>query len=110
MSTQASNTRSESTANPAAKLDVLGDDCARTIDPYRHERRAKDGKGTDETNGQLVGNGLPTNQQPPRAISWRSACGSRTTVPIRPPTRRLSTTFVRIDADGINVAISDSDG
>ncbi len=31
MSTQASNTRSESTSNPAAQLDVLGDDCARTI-------------------------------------------------------------------------------
>ncbi|WP_306059035.1 helix-turn-helix domain-containing protein [Natronococcus wangiae] len=31
MSTQASNTRSESTSNPLTQLDVLGDDCARTI-------------------------------------------------------------------------------
>ena len=28
---QASNTRSESTPEPAAQLDVLGDECARTI-------------------------------------------------------------------------------
>ncbi|MDQ2052129.1 helix-turn-helix domain-containing protein [Natronolimnohabitans sp. A-GB9] len=31
MSMQASNTRSESTADPSAQLDVLGDECARTI-------------------------------------------------------------------------------
>ncbi|AFZ74123.1 winged helix-turn-helix domain-containing protein [Natronobacterium gregoryi] len=31
MSTQASNTRSESTPDSAAQLDVLGDECARTI-------------------------------------------------------------------------------
>jgi predicted HTH transcriptional regulator len=31
MSTQATNTRSESTTEPTAQLDVLGDDCARTI-------------------------------------------------------------------------------
>ncbi|MFC4541933.1 helix-turn-helix domain-containing protein [Halosolutus amylolyticus] len=31
MSTQASNTRSEPSDDPAAQLDVLGDECARTI-------------------------------------------------------------------------------
>ncbi|RQH00348.1 helix-turn-helix domain-containing protein [Natrarchaeobius oligotrophus] len=31
MSTKASNTRLEQTADPAAQLDVLGDTCARTI-------------------------------------------------------------------------------
>ncbi|SDQ95481.1 winged helix-turn-helix domain-containing protein [Natronobacterium texcoconense] len=31
MATRASNTRSESTADAAAQLDVLGDECARTI-------------------------------------------------------------------------------
>ena len=31
MSTQASNTRTEPTTDPTAQLDVLGDECARTI-------------------------------------------------------------------------------
>lgn len=31
MSTQATETRAESDSNPSAKLNVLGDDCARTI-------------------------------------------------------------------------------
>ena len=31
MSTKASNTRTEPTVDPAAQLDVLGDECARTI-------------------------------------------------------------------------------
>ncbi|MFB1065128.1 helix-turn-helix domain-containing protein [Natrinema sp. H-ect4] len=110
MSTQASNTRSESTANPAAKLDVLGDDCARTILIATSEgpKTAKElTKQTDSSSATVYRriNNLLESDLLAECVRFEND-GSHTTA--------YETTVddlrVRIDADGINVAISDSDG
>lgn len=109
MSTQASNTRSESTANPAAKLDVLGDDCARTILIATSEgpKTAKElTKQTDSSSATVYRriNNLLESDLLAECVRFEND-GSHTTA--------YETTVddlrVRIDADGINVVISDND-
>ncbi|WP_226042279.1 winged helix-turn-helix domain-containing protein [Natrinema sp. DC36] len=110
MSTQASNTRSESTANPAAKLDVLGDDCARTILIATSEgpKTAKElTKRTDSSSATVYRriNNLLESDLLAECVRFEND-GSHTTA----YETTVDALRVRIDADGINVVVSDSDG
>ena len=109
MSTQASNTRSESTAKPAAKLDALGDDCARTILIATSEgpKTAKElTKRTDSSSATVyrrINNLLESNLLA-ECVRFEDD-GSHTTA----YEATADVLRVRIDADGINVAVSESD-
>ncbi|ELY83024.1 winged helix-turn-helix domain-containing protein [Natrinema gari] len=109
MSTQASNTRSESTADHAAQLDVLGDDCARTILIATSEgpKTAKElTKRTDSSSATVYRriNNLLESELIAECVRFDDD-GSHTTA----YEATVDVLRVRIDADGIDVAVSDAD-
>ncbi|ELY86272.1 winged helix-turn-helix domain-containing protein [Natrinema altunense] len=109
MSTQASNTRSESTADHAAQLDVLGDDCARTILMATSEgpKTAKElTKRTDSSSATVYRriNNLLESDLIAECVRFDDD-GSHTTA----YEATVDVLRVRIDADGIDVAVSDAD-
>ncbi|AFO56621.1 MULTISPECIES: winged helix-turn-helix domain-containing protein [unclassified Natrinema] len=109
MSTQASNTRSESTADHAAQLDVLGDDCARTILIATSEgpKTAKElTKRTDSSSATVYRriNNLLESELIAECVRFDDD-GSHTTA----YEATVDVLRVRIDADGIDVAVSDID-
>ncbi|MFA9416700.1 helix-turn-helix domain-containing protein [Natrinema sp. HArc-T2] len=109
MSTQASNTRSESTADPAAQLDVLGDDCARTILIATSEgpKTAKELTERTESSSATVYrriNNLLESDLIEECVRFEDD-GSHTTA----YESTVDVLQVRIDADGINVAVAERD-
>ncbi|MBZ6495754.1 helix-turn-helix domain-containing protein [Natrinema longum] len=109
MSTQASNTRSESTPNPAAQLDVLGDDCARTILVATSEgpKTAKElTERTDSSSATVYRriNNLLESDLIAECVRFDDD-GSHTTA----YEATVDILRVRIDADGIDVVVSDTE-
>ncbi|WP_408960124.1 helix-turn-helix domain-containing protein [Natrinema sp. 74] len=110
MSTQASNTRSESTANPAAQLDVLGDDCARTILVATSEgpKTAKELTNRTDSSSATVYrriNNLLESELLAECVRFEDD-GSHTTA----YEATADVLRVRIGADGIEVIVSNTDG
>jgi len=108
MATQASNTRSESTADPAATLDVLGDDCARTILIATSEgpKTAKElTKRTDSSSATVYRriNNLLESDLLAECVRFEDD-GSHTTA----YEATIDALRVRIDGDGITVGVADS--
>ncbi|WP_226479746.1 winged helix-turn-helix domain-containing protein [Natrinema amylolyticum] len=109
MSTQASNTRSESTADHAAQLDVLGDDCARTILVATSEgpKTAKElTERTDSSSATVYRriNNLLESDLIAECVRFDDD-GSHTTA----YEATVDILRVRIDADGIDVVVSDTE-
>ncbi|WP_222918391.1 winged helix-turn-helix domain-containing protein [Natrinema sp. SYSU A 869] len=107
MSTQASNTRSESTADQTAQLDVLGDDCARTILIATSEgpKTAKElTKRTDSSSATVYRriNNLLESDLVAECVRFDDD-GSHTTA----YEATVDVLRIQIDADGIDVAVSD---
>lgn len=107
MSTQASDTRSESTTNPATQLDVLGDDCARTILVATSEgpKTAKElTERTDSSSATVYRriNNLLESDLVAECVRFEDD-GSHTTA----YEATVDSLRVRIDADGIDVAVSE---
>ncbi|WP_254524294.1 winged helix-turn-helix domain-containing protein [Natrinema caseinilyticum] len=108
MSTQVSNTQSESTANPSAQLDVLGDDCARTILTATSEapKTAKELTNRTDSSSATVYrriNNLLESDLLAECVRFDDD-GSHTTA----YEATVDVLRVRIDADGIDVVISDA--
>ncbi|WP_254530953.1 winged helix-turn-helix domain-containing protein [Natrinema gelatinilyticum] len=108
MSTQVSNTPSESTANPSAQLDVLGDDCARTILTATSEapKTAKELTNRTDSSSATVYrriNNLLESDLLAECVRFDDD-GSHTTA----YEATVDVLRVRIDADGIDVVISDA--
>ncbi|QLG48550.1 winged helix-turn-helix domain-containing protein [Natrinema halophilum] len=110
MSTQVSNTRSEPTSNPSAQLDVLGDDCARTILTATSEgpKTAKELTNRTDSSSATVYrriNNLLESDLLAECVRFDDD-GSHTTA----YEATVDVLRVQIDADGIDVVISDTDG
>lgn len=109
MSTQASNTRSESTTNPSAQLDVLGDDCARTIlvatsdGPKTAKELTKQTDSSSATVYRRINNLLESNLLA-ECVRFEED-GSHTTA----YEATVETLHVQIDSDGIEVSLSRAD-
>ncbi|MXV61090.1 DNA-binding protein [Natronorubrum sp. JWXQ-INN-674] len=106
MSMQASNTRSESTPDPSAQLDVLGDECARTILVATSEgpKTAKElTKRTDSSSATVYRriNNLLESDLLSECVRFDDD-GSHTTA----YEATIDTLQVRIGAEGINVSVS----
>ena len=109
MSTHANKMRSESTADQAAQLDVLGDDCARTILIATSEapKTAKElTKRTDSSSATVYRriNNLLESDLLAECVRFDDD-GSHTTA----YEATVDVLRIRIGADGIDVAVSDSE-
>ncbi|MDF9746003.1 winged helix-turn-helix domain-containing protein [Natrinema salsiterrestre] len=109
MSTHASDMRSESTANPSAQLDVLGDDCARTILVATSDgpKTAKElTERTDSSSATVYRriNNLLESDLLAECVRFDDD-GSHTTA----YEATVDVLRVRIAADGIDVAVSDGE-
>jgi predicted HTH transcriptional regulator len=110
MATQASNTRTESTADPSARLDVLGDDCARTILVATSEgpKTAKELTSRTDSSSATVYrriNNLLESDLLAECVRFEED-GSHTTA----YEATVEALRVRIGANGIDVAVSDAGG
>lgn len=110
MSTQASNTRSESAAEPSAQLDVLGDDCARTILVATSDgpKTAKElTKQTDSSSATVYRriNNLLESDLLAECVRFEEN-GSHTTA----YEATIDSLCVQIDSNGIDVSFSRMDG
>ncbi|WP_247004830.1 winged helix-turn-helix domain-containing protein [Halosolutus gelatinilyticus] len=109
MSTNVSNTRSETTDDPAAQLDVLGDECARTILVATSEgpKTAKElTERTDSSSATVYRriNNLLESDLLAECVRFDED-GSHTTA----YEATVDSLRVRIGADGIQVSVSSTD-
>lgn len=109
MSTQATETRSESTVDSSAQLDVLGDDCARTILVATSEgpKTAKElTKRTDSSSATVYRriNNLLESELLSECVRFEND-GSHTTA----YEATVDALDVRIGSDGIEVSLSSAD-
>ena len=110
MSTQASNTRTESTSNSSAQLDVLGDDCARMIlvatsdGPKTAKELTKQTESSSATVYRRINNLLESDLLT-ECVRFEED-GSHTTA----YEATVDRVHVQIDANGIDVSISKIDG
>ncbi|WP_049923618.1 winged helix-turn-helix domain-containing protein [Halopiger djelfimassiliensis] len=110
MATKASNTRSEPSTDPSAQLDVLGDECARTILVATSDgpKTAKElTKRTDSSSATVYRriNNLLESDLLAECVRFEDD-GSHTTA-YEATVEKLQ---VRIGADGIDVTLSSTDG